>query len=193
MLSGRNHEALLDRSRSALFVIDVQEAFRDYVEGFDELAANLRLLAAGAARLDVPIAASEQYRTGLGATVPELGLDPATPTYDKVTFAACDTPAWDELPSEVRNADQLVLAGIEAHVCVRQTALALLAAGREVHVVVDAVGSHSSVHRDTAIAGLERAGALLTTVEQALFDWLGTAGTPEFRDVQALVKAHVGR
>lgn len=190
MLSGHKHEALLDRSRSAVFVIDVQEAFRDYVAGFDAMAANIRLLTDAAERLAVPIAASEQYPKGLGATVPELELPAGAASFDKVEFAACDTSSWDELPNEVRGADQFVLVGLEAHVCVRHTALALLAAGRDVHVVVDAVASRTDLHRDTALAALVQAGARVATVEQVLFDWLGAAGTPEFRDVQDLLKAH---
>lgn len=189
MLSGRRHDALLDRDRSALVVIDVQDAFRGYVDGFDAIVGRIRLLVAGATRLDVPIAASEQYPQGLGSTVPELQLPIAVPSFAKLEFAACDTDAWDELPPGLRAADQYVLVGIETHVCVRQTALALRAAGRDVHVVVDAVASRDALHRDTALAALAQAGVRLATVEQVLFDWLGAAGTSDFRDVQALLKA----
>lgn len=180
---------MLDRERSALVVIDVQGAFREHVVGFDALVAQVRLLAAGAARLGVPIAASEQYPQGLGATVAELELPESTITFPKLEFAACDTHEWAELPVGIRRAEQLVLVGIEAHVCVRQTALALAAASHEVHVVVDAVASRSLLHRDTALTSMAASGVRVTTVEQVLFDWLGEAGTPEFRDVQALVRA----
>lgn len=192
MLSARPHEALLERGRSAVLVIDVQEAFRPYVPSFEAVAAQVRLLLDGARVLDVPVAASEQYPQGLGATVADVGLAADAPTFAKVEFAACDASGWDALPGPVRDATQLVLVGIEAHVCVRQTALALLAAGRQVHVSVDAVASHTELHRDTALSALAQAGARLTTVEQVLFDWLGAAGTPAFREVQALLKARAG-
>lgn len=190
MLSGDRHPALLDHARCAVLVIDVQEAFRPYVPSFAKVARQVRLLLAGAAILDVPVAASEQYPQGLGATVADVGLPAGTPTIAKVEFAACEASGWEELPATVRDAPQVVLVGIEAHVCVRRTALALLATGRSVHVVVDAVASHTDLHRDTALTSIANAGAHLTTVEQVLFDWLGAAGTPAFRDVQELIKVH---
>jgi nicotinamidase-related amidase len=189
MLTGPRHEAVLQASRSAILVIDVQEAFRSYVPELATIAANIRLLLAGAAVVEVPHAASEQYPQGLGRTVPEVGLAPDTPVCEKVEFAICAAPGWDRLPAEVRDAQQFVLVGLEAHVCVRHTALALLGAGRRVQVPVDGVASHTPLHRDTALRALEQAGARLTTVEQVLFDWLGAAGTPAFRQVQDLLKA----
>jgi nicotinamidase-related amidase len=190
MLTGPRHESLLEPTRGAILVIDVQEGFRSHVPDLARIAAQIRLLLAGAELLDVPIAASEQYPQGLGHTIDEVGLPPGTPICEKVEFAMPSAPGWDRLPAEVRDAQQLVLVGIETHVCVRHTALALLSAGRRVQVVVDAVASHTDPHRDVALRGLEQAGARLTTVEQVLFDWLRTAGTPAFRQVQALLKAH---
>lgn len=192
MLSGDRHPALLDAARSAVLVIDVQEAFRGYVPQLEEIAARIRLLLAGARVCGVPVAASEQYPQGLGPTVPEVELGDDTPTLAKVEFAACAAAGWGELPAAIRDARQFLLVGIEAHVCVRQTALALLAAGREVHVAVDAVASHSTDQGDVSMRALEQAGARLTSVEQAMFDWLGSAGTPAFRQVQELLKAHAG-
>jgi nicotinamidase-related amidase len=189
MLTSSRHTAMLATGRSAVLVIDVQEAFRDYVHEFGAVTSSIRLLLEGARICGVPVAASEQYPQGLGSTVPEVGLPLDTPTFEKLEFAACAAPAWDELPTEIRDATQLVLVGIEAHVCVRHTALALLANGRNVHVVTDAVASHTQHHRDISLVALEQAGARLTTVEQVLFDWLGAAGTPAFREVQALLKA----
>jgi len=184
------HPALLDRACSAVLVIDVQEAFHGYVPRFEQLADTIRLLLAGAQLLEVPIAASEQYPQGLGPAVGAIELPRDAPRLAKVEFAACAAPGWEELPPAVRDARQFVVTGIETHVCVRHTALALLATGREVHVCVDAVASHTDLHRDTALRSLEQAGARLTTVEQVLFDWLGGAGTPVFRQVQELLKAH---
>ena len=181
---------MLDRSRSALLVIDMQRAFHTHVPGFFELVDRAALLVRGATIMGVPIAVSQQYPKGLGPTVP--GITDALPedaaTFDKLEFSACDAEAWTrDVPAAIRDAEQFVLVGIEAHVCVRQTALALLAQGREVFVAVDAVGSRSDLHRDVSLRELARASARETTVEQVLFDWLRRAGTQEFKDVQRLL------
>lgn len=197
MLNHARHEALLDRSRCALLVVDVQEAFRDYVLDFDALVAEQRLLVEGAMRLGIPVAWTEQYPQGLGATVPELlevlPDDGGGARIEKLELAAYAADSWEDLPVDVRRAAQFVVVGLEAHVCVRQTVLSLLAAGRNVHVPVDAVGSHTELHRDTALTALSQAGARLSSVEQVLFDWLQVAGTPEFKEVQGLLKRHAAR
>lgn len=189
MLTGQDHPALLDRHRCAVLVVDMQQAFASHVPGFGALVERAALLLRIARRLGVPCAASEQYPRGLGGTADPLRVAAGgeLPTIDKVAFAACATDGWSALPPVVRDAEQFVLVGIEAHVCVRQTALALLEAGRDVHVAVDAVASALPLHRDVALRALARAGARETTVEQAAFDWLRAAGTDEFRDVQALL------
>lgn len=189
MLSAPDHPALLDRHRCAVLVIDVQSAFASYVPEFDAVVARGGLLLRIARRLGVPCAASEQYPRGLGGTVDALHVASGgeLPTVDKVAFAACAAEGWAGLPAAVRDAQQVVLVGIEAHACVRQTALALLQDGRDVHIVVDAVASARPLHRDVAVRELSRAGVRETTVEQAAFDWLRAAGTEEFRDVQSLL------
>jgi len=180
---------MLSPATSALVVVDVQEAFRSHVHGFDDLVAQARLLVLAATRLDVPVAVSEQYPSGLGSTVPELAdvLPAGVEPFAKVEFAAPLAAGWNELPARVRDARQVVVVGIEAHVCIRQSVLALLEAGREVFVPVDAVGSRSALHRDVAIRELVRAGAHESTAEQVMFDWVRTAAAPEFRDLQRLV------
>jgi nicotinamidase-related amidase len=189
VLTGERHPALLDRASSAVLVVDVQDAFRPYVPSFDAIVERTALLLRGARVLGVPVAASEQYPSGLGATAAEL-VDAAggeLPAFGKLEFAACDADGWRSLPEAVRDAPQLVVVGIEAHVCVRRTALALRAREREVYVCVDAVASAVDLHRDVSLRELARAGVHETTVEQVLFDWLGAAGTDEFRHVQRLI------
>lgn len=190
MLNGPRHGDLLDRATSALLVVDLQEAFRGHVAGFAALEAQVVVLVTAARRLGIPLARSEQYPRGLGATVPAVveAMGDAALSFDKLAFDATATSGWDGLPSEVRHARQLVVVGIEAHVCVRHTVLGLLAASRQVHVPADAVGSRTTEHRDMALSSLARAGAHVGSVEQVVFDWLGAAGTPEFRDVQGLLK-----
>jgi nicotinamidase-related amidase len=177
----------LDRGRAALAVIDVQEGFRPAVLDFDQVAGNVAVLVEGARILGLPVIVTEQYPKGLGATVPEVarhleGIEPI----EKVCFSAFDA---DEFPVALGDDhDQVVLCGIEAHVCVNQTAEDLLATGREVHVVRDAVSSRTAENRELGLHKMERSGAVVTSVETALFELLRAAGTPEFKQVQELVK-----
>ncbi len=154
------------------------------------MVARIGLLVRGAATLGVPIAVSEQYPSGLGSTVDELRdvLPDDVPTFEKLELSAIDAPGWQQLAASVRDARQVVVVGIEMHVCVRQTVLGLLAHHREVHVPVDAVASRDAGHRAVALRELSRAGAREATAEQVLFDWLRVAGSPEFKSVQALLR-----
>lgn len=175
---------LLDRNRAALIVIDVQEAFRDVVGEFDAVARNAATLARGARVLDVPLIVTEQYPRGLGETVPELAdaLGDA-PRLSKTVFSACRAEGFDLV-----GRDQALVCGIEAHVCVSQTVHDLLADGTEVHVAADAVSSRTERNRRVGLEKMERAGALPTSVETALFELVGAAGSDEFKAIQKLVK-----
>jgi nicotinamidase-related amidase len=176
----------LDRSRAALAVIDVQEAFRPAVLDFDEVATNVAVLIQGALILGVPVVVTEQYPKGLGRTVPEVGEHLAgIEPIEKVCFSGVGA---DGFTASLEGRDQVLLCGIESHVCVNQTAEDLLTAGREVQVVQDAVSSRTVANRDLGLHKMERSGATITSVETALFELLRAAGTPEFKQVQALVK-----
>jgi nicotinamidase-related amidase len=174
----------LDADRAALVVVDVQEAFRKAIPTFDEVARAVGTLVEGAAATDIPILVTEQYPQGLGATVPEVAghLPTGTQPISKVVFSA---PAADGF--DLAGRDQAIVCGIEAHVCVNQTVLDLLELGIEVHVVADAVGSRTDANREVGLHKAERAGAVLTSVETALFELVGRAGTDEFKRVQKLV------
>jgi nicotinamidase-related amidase len=178
----------LDRDRAVLVVVDVQEAFRPAVLHFEEVAENVAVLVQGAHALRMPVIVTEQYPKGLGRTVPEVAqhLEGVTPI-EKVCFSAAGS---DEFNSALAGSgrDQILLCGIESHVCVNQTAEDLLAAGREVHVVGDAVTSRTAANRDLGLHKMEQSGATLTSVETALFELLREAGTPEFKEIQRLVK-----
>jgi nicotinamidase-related amidase len=178
----------LDRSRAVLAVIDVQEAFRPAVLDFDEVAHNTAVLVQGARRLGVPVLVTEQYPKGLGNTVAEVAehLDGIGPL-EKTCFSAVDADGFHSTLRE-SGRDQVLLCGIESHVCVNQTAEDLLTAGFEVHVATDAVSSRTVHNRDLGIHKMEQSGAHLTSVETALFELLRAAGTPEFKDVQKLVR-----
>jgi nicotinamidase-related amidase len=174
----------LDRHRAALVVIDVQEGFRGAIEGFEEIARATATMIRGAAALDLPVVVTEQYPKGLGATVPEVleTLPAGTEPIEKTVFSAAAAEGFD-----LAGREQAIVCGIESHVCVNQTVLDLLDAGTEVHVVADAVGSRSADNRALGLEKAERAGAWSTSVEMALFELLGAAGSDEFKSVQKLV------
>ncbi len=173
--------SLLDRDRTALVVVDVQEGFRPYAS-FAGVADACRKLVQGARILDLPCLVSEQYPKGLGHTAPEVGLQEDEQPIEKTVFSAARADGFD-----LRDRTQAVVCGIETHVCVSQTVHDLLAQGIEVHVPADAVGSRHELDYERGLERLERAGAVVSTVEAALFDLLERAGTPEFKAVQALI------
>jgi nicotinamidase-related amidase len=178
----------LERDRAALVVVDVQEAFRPAVLDFDEVVRNVGTLAAGARALSVPILVTEQYPKGLGHTVAELEepLDGVEPI-DKVCFSAAGSDEFNHALA-ASGRDQVLLCGIESHVCVNQTADDLIGRGIVVHVAQDAVTSRTDENRRLGVHKMERTGAVVTSVETALFELLGAAGTPEFKEIQRLVK-----
>lgn len=174
--------ALLHRDRAALLVVDVQEGFRPYAS-FADVAESCRRLLAGARILQMPALVSEQYPKGLGPTAPELGIEEGEEMMiEKTVFSAARADGFD-----LKGRPQAIVCGIETHVCVSQTVHDLLGKGVEVHVPADAVGSRHSVDYERGLERLERAGAVVTTVESALFELLERAGTPEFKSVQKLI------
>ena len=172
--------ALLARDRAALVLVDVQEGFRSY-DCFAAVAAACSKLLQGARILELPVIVSEQYPKGLGHTAPEVGLQDE-PRIEKSVFSAVRADGFD-----LAGRTQALVCGIEAHVCVSQTVHDLLDAGVEVHVPADAVGSRHTVDYERGIERIQRAGALISTVEAALFELLERAGTPEFKAVQKLI------
>ena len=175
----------LDRDRAALVVVDVQEAFRKAVPDFERVAGAAGTLVQGAAALGIPVIVTEQYPRGLGETVPEVAehLPAETERLEKVRFSAAEADGFD-----LDGRGQAIVCGIETHVCVNQTVLDLLDRGVEVHLATDAVASRTEENRSLGVHKAERAGAILTSVETALFELLGGSDAPEFKQVQALVK-----
>jgi nicotinamidase-related amidase len=173
--------SLLERERTALVVVDVQEAFRPYAS-FTQVAAQCAKLVQGARILELPRIVSEQYPRGLGPTAAEVGLQDE-PRIEKSVFSAARAEGFD-----LQGRTQAVVCGIETHVCVSQTVHDLLKEGIDVHVPADAVGSRHEIDYERGLQRLERAGAIVTTVESILFELLERAGTPEFKRVQGLIK-----
>jgi len=182
------HQALLDRKRAALAVIDVQEAFSKIIPDFDETASRIALMVEACNLLNLPIIATEQYPKGLGRTAHVIAehFPEGAPPIEKLSFSACGAQEFDTRLRE-RHVEQVMLCGIEAHICVSQTAHDLLQNGYQVHLLSDAVSTRLARNREVAINKMARAGAIVSSVEMALFE-LCPAGTPEFKQMQALVK-----
>jgi nicotinamidase-related amidase len=174
----------LDPERTTLIVIDVQEGFRKAIPDFEQVAKATATLIEGAEVVGIPVVITEQYPKGLGETAAEVAehLPQGTEPLEKVVFSARDAEGFD-----LGGRDQALICGIETHVCVNQTALGLLGSGIEVQVAEDAVGSRTEENRRVGLQKMERAGAVMTSVETALFELLGRAGTDEFKHVQKLI------
>jgi nicotinamidase-related amidase len=174
----------LDRERAALLVVDVQDAFRKAVPDFERVALAASTLVQGAQELELPIVVTEQYPQGLGDTVPEVReiLPEDLEPLEKVCFSAAEAEGFD-----LGGRDQVLVCGVEAHVCVNQSVLDLLDRGAEVHVAENAVGSRFEDDKRIGLHKMERAGAVLTSVETALFELVGRAGSDEFKAVQKLI------
>lgn len=183
---------LLDADRSVLLVIDLQEGFAKAIPDLDAVAARAAILTKTAARLRVPVLVTAQYPQALGATVALVRDTFAADTrvFEKVAFSACDVAEWVGAQRALarQGRDQLIVCGVEAHVCVLQTALDLLAADLNVYVVEDAVSSRREADKAAARRRLESHGVQIVTSEMVVFEWLRKAGTDDFKDVQKLIK-----
>lgn len=174
----------LDAQTSMLLVIDFQTRLTPAIDGAAAAIANAQRLVRGAELLGVPTLYTEQYPKGLGHMVPELAA-PADRLIEKTTFDSSRAPGFLERTPIDRT---LVLTGCETHICVLQTALGLIDAGRKVFVVADAVGSRSPESKRLGLERMEQAGATLVTTEMVLFEWVADARHPRFKEISALVK-----
>ncbi|MFN0088291.1 MAG: isochorismatase family protein [Blastocatellia bacterium] len=182
------HPSLLETKRAALAVIDMQEGFRPVIGEFEAVASRIALTVRAVNLLGIPVIVTEQYPKGLGRTAPEIvsHFREGTVPIEKVSFSACGVAEFD-LQLREHHAEQVILCGIEAHVCVSQTAHDLIQNGYQVHLLTDAVATRLPRNRDVALQKMARAGAILSSIEMALFE-LFPAGTAEFRQMQGLVK-----
>lgn len=175
---------IINRESSALLVVDFQSKLMPAIRDGASVIANARILIDAAKMFQIPILFTEQNAGGLGSTVSELRCE-AGELAHKMTFDACRTPGF---LGALRDRRALVVAGCEAHVCVLQTVLGLLNAGRQVYIVRDALGSRRAESKETAIRRMERNGAEIVTTEMVAFEWLGTATDPRLRQILDLVK-----
>jgi nicotinamidase-related amidase len=185
------HPMTLDREHTALVVIDVQERLFPAMDADhrEEVMRNIKVLTATARRLQLGTLVTEQYPKGLGHTLQELkdALPPQVQPIEKVAFSCLGADAFRSRLAAT-GARQVLLAGIEAHVCVLVSALDLLAEGYAVHIVADAVTSRTQANWRLAMAQLRQAGAVVTTTETVLFQLLRQADTDDFRELARLIR-----
>lgn len=177
----------LTRPGTTLVVVDVQERLVPAMpeKVYRQVLANIQLLRQAAELLQLPLLTTEQYPRGLGHTVAELR---GGQTIEKITFGCCGEPTFLQVLSQLQTR-QVLLVGMEAHVCVYQTVLGLRQAGLGVHLIQDAICSQRKSDYRAALTNAAQAGAVLSTTEMALFQLLERAATPEFKAISALIKA----
>src|SRR5947199_1441631 len=182
------HKNILDGAHTALAIIDMQEGFRPIISDFVETAARIALVAHAAQLLGVPVIVTEQYPKGLGHTAGEIravlpeGLEPI----EKTAFSSCGA---QEFVSQLERAGarQVLLCGIEAHVCVNQTAHDLIANGYQVHLLTDCISSRSEQNRQIGVEKMLKSGALPSSTETALFELMRDARHEQFKAIQKLI------
>jgi nicotinamidase-related amidase len=180
------HPDLLSAGNSRLLIVDVQDKLLPPISNATRLVHNCRRLLDAAKIVAVPVFGTEQYPQGLGATTAELASRMG-PRLGKVIFSCAPVLGWGQAADASDDREQVVVAGMETHVCVMQTVFDLLAGGFRVYVPVDAVGSRGEVDSQIALDRMANSGAALTTVESVLFEWCEKAGTPEFKQIQKLI------
>ncbi len=183
------HSRLLDRDGAALVVIDVQEAYRSVLHEYERVARATAVLVQGAAALGLPVLVTEQYPKGIGHTVAEVAehLPRDLTPVEKLTMSCCGTPAFVSRLADLHRR-QVILAGIETHACVNQTAHDLLAGGYAVHLVRDATSSRRAADAAIGWEKMLAAGVVPASVESALLELIRTAEAPEFKVIQRLIR-----
>ena len=178
----------LNRANTVLVVIDVQEKLMPVIDGAKGVVRNVERLVRGAAILTIPVIVTEQYVKGLGPTVAPIreALADYRPI-EKDCFSAHGCAAFTAQLAALERR-QILVAGVETHVCVYQTVLDLIAAGFEVTLVADALSSRTAENKEIALKRMISEGAKLSSTEMALFEMTGVSGTDEFRSISRLIK-----
>jgi isochorismate hydrolase len=177
----------LDPNRSGLLVIDVQEKLCPLIAAAENAIGQMNRLVEVGKLLSIPMAATVQYPKGLGPLVQSLAQEFPAPEEKVVFSAAVCRASLDRWTSEGR--DQIVVVGMETHVCVQHTVLDLLAEGLRPFVVADAVAARHLCDHEVALCRIRDSGATITTVESVMFEWLGSADRPEFKAVSKIIKS----
>jgi nicotinamidase-related amidase len=179
----------LNADKSVLVIVDVQGKLAELMYDKDRLFENIRILIQAAEILDIPIIWAQQCPDSLGATVPSVSelLEEKTEPINKATFSCCDNETFIRKLKELSR-NQILLCGIETHICIYQTAVDLKAEGRDVTVIADAVSSRTIENKDTGIERLRREQVKISSTEMAIFEIVKTAEHPNFRKLAKLIK-----
>ncbi|HEV3204878.1 MAG TPA: hydrolase [Gemmataceae bacterium] len=180
------HPTQMSAGDTGLLVIDVQEKLVPLIPDARSLIRNVAFLIDGARLVGVPVQATEQYPKGLGTTVPQLAAK-LPQRSGKTAFSCCAVPSVVE-GFRTAGRPKVLLAGMETHVCVQQTALDLLALDFRVFIPADAVASRYAIDHERALQRLEKAGAIITTSESAVFEWTQGADNPRFKEISRLIQ-----
>jgi nicotinamidase-related amidase len=184
--------SLTHAGRSQLLIVNVQEKLIKAMPKTerDIMLSNIQRLSRTARSLEIPIIVSEHYSKGLGRTVPEIiqYLPPDTVAKDKLTFSCCTAPGFEEELAKAEKRKQIVMVGLEAHICILQTAAGLQQWGYQVFVVEDAICSRSMLHRDNALRRMRQGGVGISNSESVAFEWLSDAAHPHFGEISQLYR-----
>jgi nicotinamidase-related amidase len=183
------HQALLDKNKTVLVVIDMQEAFRASIPDFPLVASRISMAVRGFQILKVPIVVTEQYPKGLGKTAEEIlfTLPPEFEFVEKTAFSSCGAQSFREKLQSL-NASQVVLCGIETHICVNQTAHDLLNENFQVHLLIDSVASRFSHDKQAGLDKMKSSGVISSSVEMSLFELMRDSKHEQFKEIQNLIK-----
>ena len=178
---------ILSLDKSALLIIDIQEKILKVMRKHVKLVDNLSKLIKGAKILNIPIYFTEQYPKGLGHTINAISSEISDTAFQKITFSCLGA---DTLFATLKdnNLEQIVVSGVESHVCVQQTVLDLLENGFQVNLVTNAISSRRREDYKTAVRRMENEGAILSTVESVLFELLQKSGTETFKNISKIIK-----
>ena len=184
-----NQVIKLSRESAALAVIDMQEAFRPVIADFGKVASHIATAVEGARLLEVPVIVTEQYPKGLKHTAEEIitRLPAELNAIEKSCFSSCGSGEFLSALAETK-IKQVLVCGIEAHICVLQTTLDLLERGFDVFLLVDCITSRKPENKEAALARLAQAGAICSTLEMSLFEMMESADSPQFKAIQKLIK-----
>jgi nicotinamidase-related amidase len=191
--TGNPSRQLIDAGRCALLVVDIQEKLLPAIFNREQLIRNARLLLRLASIMKLPVLATTQYVKGLGPTVPEIAeLMDRVEQHDKVTFSGFGAESFCAELKQLNGRDTLLLCGVEAHICVMQTAVSALNKGYAVHVAADAVGSRTEANWLAGLKRMEDAGCVMSTTEMMLYELMGRSGSADFKAMLPHLKSGAG-
>ncbi len=183
------HPKILNSKTAALVVIDIQEAFRNVIPDFGVVASRAATAVRGFQILNVPVIVTEQYPKGLGRTADEIRsvLAENSRVFEKSAFSSCGAGGFAEYLDEL-GVSQIVICGLETHVCVNQTAHDMLERGYDVHLLIDCVCSRFEINKQAGLAKMQSSGVLPSSIEMALFELMSDSKHTNFKEIQQLIK-----